>query len=450
MTFDMTRGSPGKLLLRFALPLILSSIVQQLYTLCDSVIVGRLLGETAFAAVGAAAFLHGIPLSILLGGTQGFGVALGQRFGAKDEEGLTRFFSAAMVLSLGLGLGLAALGVLFLSPLLALMKTPAALMAHSTGYLTVLWIGLPVTALMNLAASGLRSIGDSRTPLAGLLVSSLLNIGLDVLLVAVLPLGVMGTALATVLSQVAALALFLRALRRAGVLKRPGMPGWQETRELLRLGVPPMLSFGVNAASGGLYQRAINGFGVAVITGMSASYRYFDLLNVVGYGMEGAVSVFTAQNAGAKDYTRIRRGTNLAIAMGGGATVAINLVAMLFAVPLIGLFLGESSTQAVQVGAASLRVRSAFVAAMYLLCAWRAAIGGMGNAVIPMISGFLELGLKTAAVLTLPRLLGLPGLYVMDAAAWIPVALFLFVCYRRILRQRLANQPENLQKEAQL
>lgn len=104
MTFDMTRGSPGKLLLRFALPLILSSIVQQLYTLCDSVIVGRLLGENAFAAVGAAAFLHGIPLSILLGGTQGFGVALGQRFGAKDEEGLTRFFSAAMVLSLGLGL----------------------------------------------------------------------------------------------------------------------------------------------------------------------------------------------------------------------------------------------------------------------------------------------------------------------------------------------------------
>lgn len=111
MTFDMTRGSPGKLLLRFALPLILSSIVQQLYTLCDSVIVGRLLGENAFAAVGAAAFLHGIPLSILLGGTQGFGVALGQRFGAKDEEGLTRFFSAA-VLTLPRLLGLPGLYVM--------------------------------------------------------------------------------------------------------------------------------------------------------------------------------------------------------------------------------------------------------------------------------------------------------------------------------------------------
>ena len=436
MGFDMTRGRPAPLLVRFALPLILSSMVQQLYTLCDSVIVGRLLGEHAFAAVGAAAFLHGIPLSILLGGTQGFGVAMGQRFGAKDAEGLTRFFSAAGVLSLGLGLGLSLLGLLLLRPLLVLMKTPDALLARSAGYLRVLWVGLPVTALMNLAASGLRAVGDSRTPLQGLLLSSILNIGLDVLLVAVLPLGVVGTALATVVSQLAAGLLFLGALRRAGVLGRPGRPGWTETRELLRLGVPPMLSFGVNAASGGLYQRAINGFGVAVITGMSASYRYFDLLNVVGYGMEGAVSVFSAQNTGAGDFPRIRQGTRWALLLGGGATVAINLIAMIFAPHLIQLFLGGASAQAIQVGAASLRVRSAFVAAMYLLCAWRAAIGGMGNAVIPMISGFLELGLKTAAVLTLPRLLGLPGLYLMDAAAWIPVALFLGVCYHRILRQK--------------
>ena len=101
MSFDMTRGKPAGLMLRFALPLILSSILQQLYTLCDSVIVGRLLGENAFAAVGAAAFLHGIPLNMLLGLTQGFGVALGQRFGAKDDEGLTRFFSAAGLLCLG-------------------------------------------------------------------------------------------------------------------------------------------------------------------------------------------------------------------------------------------------------------------------------------------------------------------------------------------------------------
>ena len=250
----MTRGKPGGLLVRFALPLILSSMLQQLYTLFDSVIVGRLLGETAFAAVGAAAFLNGIPLSILLGCTQGFGVA--------------------------------------------------------------------------------------------------------------------------------------------------------------------------------------------VITGMSASYRYFDLLNVVGYGMEGAVATFSAQNAGAKDYSRVRQGTRAGLLIGGGATLAINLVAIIFAEPMIGLFLRDGLTEAVQVGAASLRVRSAFVAAMYLLCAWRAAISGMGNAVIPMISGFLELGLKTAAILTLPRLLGLQGLYLMDAAAWVPVAAFLGLCYHRLLKQRLSALPQ--------
>lgn len=439
MRFDMTRGKPVSLLARFALPLIVSSMLQQLYTLCDSAIVGRLLGENAFAAVGAAAFLHGIPLSILLGCTQGFGVAVGQRFGAKDDGGVNRFFSTALLLSLSFGLALSILGLVLLKPLLGLMKTPEQLLPDSTGYLTVLWLGLTVTAVMNMAASGLRAMGDSRTPLFGLLLSSFLNILLDVLLVAVLPLGVMGTALATVLSQLAAAGLFLRALSRAGAvsLRHLHLPGRAQIRELLRLGVPPMLSFGVNAASGGLYQRVINGFGVAVITGMSASYRYFDLLNVVGYGMEGAVANFTAQNAGAKDYRRIRRGTNAALLLGGGATVAINLLAVIFAEPMIGLFLGGGLTEAVQVGAASLRVRSAFVVSMYLLCAWRAAISGMGNAVIPMISGFLELGLKTAAILTLPRLLGLQGLYLMDAVAWIPVALFLGLCYRRILKQKL-------------
>lgn len=230
MSFDMTRGKPAGLMVRFALPLILSAIVQQLYTLCDSVIVGRLLGENAFASVGGAAFLHGIPLSILLGGTQGFGVAIGQRFGAKDGAGLTRFFSAAGVLTLSVSLALSGLGLGFLKPLLALMKTPDQLVSNSALYLTV------------------------------------------------------------------------------------------------------------------------------------------------------------------------------------------------------------------QVGAASLRVRSAFVAVMYLLCAWRAAISGMGNALIPMVSGFMELGLKTAAIVILPSLLGLTGLYLMDAAAWLPVAAFLGISYRRVLRNRLAAE----------
>lgn len=312
--------------------------------------------------------------------------------------------------------------------------------------LRLLWLGLPVTAGMNLSASALRSMGDSRTPLYGLVLSSLLNILLDVLLVAVLPMGVAGTALATVLSQLAALLLFLKMLGRSHVLsgKTLAVPGRKTLRELLRLGVPPMLSFGVNASAGGLYQRVINGFGVSVITGVSASYRYFDLFNVVGYGMEGAVGVFSAQNAGAGDYERIRQGTSTGLLLGCGATACVNLIAIFFAPWLIRLFIGGENPYAVQVGAASMRVRSAFVLTMYLLCAWRSAISGMGNAMIPMVSGFLELGLKVAAVLTLPKLLGLTGLYLLDTAAWIPVAVFLGICYRRILKQKLAikaNQP---------
>lgn len=150
MNDDMTRGKPAGLLLRFALPLMLSCLLQQLYTLCDSVILGRVLGESAFAAVGAAAFLHGIPLNILLGCTQGFGVALGQRFGAKDRVGLARFFSAAGLLCLMFSLTLSLLGLCFLTPLLKLMKTPAELLPDGSRYLMVLWLGLPVTAVLTL------------------------------------------------------------------------------------------------------------------------------------------------------------------------------------------------------------------------------------------------------------------------------------------------------------
>ena len=144
MSFDMTRGKPAALLTRFALPLIISFMLQQLYTLCDSAIVGRLLGENAFAAVGAAAFLHGIPLNILLGCTQGFGVDVGQRFGAKDGEGVNRFLSAALLLSLSFGLALSVLGLGLLRPLLGL-KTAAILILPRL-------LGLPGLYLMDAAA----------------------------------------------------------------------------------------------------------------------------------------------------------------------------------------------------------------------------------------------------------------------------------------------------------
>ena len=216
MTLDMTRGRPAGLLLRFAFPLMLSSLLQQCYNLCDSLIVGRFLGAVALTATGSAGNLNWFPLNFVTTAIYAYGVALSQRFGAKDEEGFRRFFAGSLVLGSILGLAVTVLGITFLEPLLALLKTPQELMADASAYLRVIWFGFLVTALMNLGSTALMAMGDSRTPLVSLTISSVANIVLDVVFLAWLSMGIAGAAWATVLAQVLAALWNFRELRRKG------------------------------------------------------------------------------------------------------------------------------------------------------------------------------------------------------------------------------------------
>ena len=212
-TMDMTKGRITPQLIRFGIPLMLSSVLQQMYSLCDSLVVGRLIGVETFAAVGAASFLSGLPLSMLLGMSHGFGVTLSQRFGAGDRAGLKCAAVLAALLGLAVAVVLSVAGIVFLGPLLAAMQTPAEMLEPATRYLRVIFFGMGLSALYNVAASLLRAAGDSRTPLVALVVSTLLNIALDYILVAFVGIGVEGVALATVLAQLASLAICGARLR---------------------------------------------------------------------------------------------------------------------------------------------------------------------------------------------------------------------------------------------
>lgn len=205
-SIDMTRGRPLKLMARFAVPLILSSLLQQAYSLADSAIVGWLIGVEAFAAVGASSFLSWLPTSMLMGLSQGFGVLLAQRFGAGDREGLRRATLLSAAMASAAALAMTALGIGFLTPLLVAVQTPAEMMAYSADYLRVVFSGLLATGLYNVAACALRARGDSRSPLIALVISTVLNIALDWALVALAGMGVEGVALATVIAQCASLA----------------------------------------------------------------------------------------------------------------------------------------------------------------------------------------------------------------------------------------------------
>ena len=345
MTLDMTQGRPGKLLMRFAVPLMLSAMLQQMYTLCDSLIIGRLLGTVAFTASSSAGNVNWFPLHILLGATNSFGVALAQRFGARNREEFHKFFGNSIVLSLGLGLIFSVIGLIFATDFLRLLNTPAELFDLTLQYLRVLWIGFPVTAILNIFTATLLAIGDSRTPLVSLAVSSVVNILLDLVFLAWLNMGVTGAALATVIAQATAALLSFLNLRRA----EDSLPKREHFRlqpyilkELLRLSLPRMLCNGVTTSGELLVQAAVNSWGVEFVTGLTASRKYLNLLNVAGYGLEGSLATFVGQNWGAGKNDRICQGTRTAVRLGLLTAAATSIIVALFAEPMIRFFIAFS------------------------------------------------------------------------------------------------------------
>jgi len=439
-TLDMTTGRPSSLLLKFAFPMMLSMLLQQCYNLCDSLLVGRFLGDVALTATGSAGNFSWIAQNLVCCAIYGYGVALSQQFGARDMDGYRRFLAGALVLTLFWGLLVTVVGTIHAETFLRLLKTPEQLVGAAAEYLRVLWVGFLALALMNLFSTALMSMGDSRTPLVALAISSVVNILLDAVFLAWFHMGIGGAALATVIAQVFAAAWNLRAL----VLRGNALPRRHHFRlrlpvmkELLRLSLPQMLSSVVINSGDLLVQSIINGFGMAFVMGINAARRYFSMLNIVGYGLECAVGTYAGQNWGAQKPDRIRQGTRFAVTLGFVSSAMTGILVCLFAEPLIRFLLKDSSGDIIRVGVEALRVLAIFLPGLYLLCEFRAAIQGMGNVVYPMLSGFSELTMRILASLLLPLLVGRRGLYYVDAAAWIPTMLLMMIGYKATLKKHV-------------
>ncbi len=441
---DMTEGRPLGLLIGFALPLSASSALQLLYNLADAAVVGRLIGVSAFAAVGAAGFFYWMLFSTMLGLTHGFGTIMAQRFGARDGEGLRRAFASALLLSLGLGALFSLVSMALTAPLLRLLRTPAEILPDTAAYLRVMLGGLSVTFAYNLLGAAFRAVGDSRTPLAALILACTLNIALDVLLVRATALGVTAVALSTVLAQCVACGWCAVKLRRIEAL-RLGRADIRldraATRALLRLGAPMGARNCVISLGGLAIQFAVNGYGTVVIAGVAAAKRLYGLIEIFGGGFEGAIATFTAQNYGAQKAARIREGVRQARdLLLLGACIAIALL-----IPLgrsvLSLFIDPADPHAAAVldaATGQLYAMLALLPGLYLLLMYRAALQGIGNAWAPMASGFVELGMRLLAVLLLPPLLGVPGAYLAEAAGWPVAAALVMLVFHRLARKDFA------------
>ena len=443
-TTDMTSGRPARLLVSFALPMMLGSVCQQFYTIADGIIVGRLIGVEAFAAVGATALINWTLISVILGLTQGFGILFAQRFGAKDERGFSTAFGLSIALCACFGVVFTAAGLLLVKPLLIALNTPADIIGDASVYLYIIFSGISLTIAYNLAGTLLRSMGNSKTPLYAVLISSALNILLDILFIAVFRMGVAGAAAATLVAQLFSLIYCLytlRGIKAARPSVRGFLSGGKTVKTLLRYALPLALRNGVISAGGLAVQYAINGYGTLFVAGMSAAEQFCGIMGIVGDGMEGALATFAAQNFGAKLIARVREGVRTAARISLASAVTISATVLLLGRQMLMLyFAGDANVaELLNIGYSHLTAMAIALPALYMLYVYRSAISGMGNTLMPMLSGFVELGMRVLAVFILPMFIAEWGVYIAESVGWVGACILLMITYafinRRLKRQ---------------
>jgi len=428
---DMTEGKPLRLMIRFSLPMLMASVLQLLYTMVDSAVVGRMLGVTAFAAVGATASFYWLILSAVMAFAHGFGTLFAQRFGAKDMDGLRKAFVTAAVLTAVIGALVGCASALGSASILKRLNTPPELLKGATVYMHWLLGGLPVTFACNLLSAMLRALGDSKTPFRATIAGTVLNIVLDIALV--IPLGIAGVAIATVLAQATESIYCFAALKKTGVLEGGGLRcDKQAAGELLRLGLPLGFRNAVIEIGGLVMQWYVNDCGAIFVAGIAATKRMYSLLLVASNAFEAAIATFVVQNYGARNINRIKRGVENGLVLMLASTAVALAITLPFGRQILSLMIAGDPAQiaaVLDVGARQLTVLALGIPVLHMLFLYRSALQGMGNTLIPMLSGFLELALRILSVVLLTPLLGVWGVYLSDPAGWGFAAALLVVSY---------------------
>lgn len=446
-TIDMTQGRPLGLLLRFALPLMLGSVCQILYSAADGAVVGRIAGLDAFAAIGAANFPTLLGWEIIFGLIQGFGVVFAQLFGKKDGASLREAVVNALLLSAAASVILTAAGQICAKPILLRMGTPVEILSSTLVYVRWMYGGIAVTLVNRLFSILLMSLGNSQAPVAANILSCVCNILLDLLFAGGFHWGVAGVAAATIAAQLGS-ALYCAAklwsIPQMRLSRQDFHISSPVTWQLLRLGVPMGFRNGVIAVGGLFVQAAVNSSGKLFVAGMAAAEKFFELITFTGSAFEGAFSTYGAQNFGAGDMPRLKKGLRCSILLSlAGAAVMMAVVA-LFGRNLIGLLVTgdpDDLRQVIQTGHEYLVILACTVPLMFLLCLYRAGLQGMGSALVPTLSGFVELGMRLAAVLFLPEMLGKWAVYLANPLGWLAAALLLGIAYHLVFRRQTRLHP---------
>ena len=442
MPKNLTVGPPVRLIVLFTLPLLIGNLFQQLYAVTDAMVVGRMLGVDALAAVGAAGSLQFLLFGFAMGASAGLAIPIARAFGAGDLAGVRRALTAGILISTGIAVAITLIGRLGSRTLLSWMGTPPELMGNATTFLTVLFSGAAATVAFNFLSSVIRALGDSRTPLVFLVIACVLNAVLVVLFIAVFKFGVGGAAAATLVAQAISVALCMVLIARRMPELRVRRRDWKissdEISESLKLGLTLGFQMSVIAIGAAVLQYGINKLGTEAVAAFTAAIRV-DQVAVIPLASVGvAMSTYVAQNRGAGQWWRIRFGVfrislfavALALSLGAGITI--------FGTDIARLFVGQGEDHIVALTHQYLILNGSLYSVLAILFLLRNALQGLGATAVPTIAGFMELVARSAVGLLLIERIGFLGACLAAPLAWVaallPVAISWGIHRRRMLR----------------
>lgn len=446
MNDRLLKGNITKNLLLFAVPIFVGSVFQQFYNLVDSVIVGRFVGMRALAAVGSTGPLTFCVLGMMMGLTSGFGIMIAQAFGAGDESRLRRYVGQSFSLSVIIALLMTAVLLMTNHQVLDLMRTNPEIYRDTDTYIRIIYAGLLSAFLYNMFSCILRALGDSRTPLYFLILSSLLNIVLDLWMVAGLKMGVAGAGYATVISQiVSGIACYWYMIRKYPILRLKRKDLYLDMRSVRRLlgtGIPMGLQFSITAIGTIMIQTALNGLTAAHIAGYAASIKIQNITFQIYASIGVALATFSGQNIGAGNTERIKRGVRVAAWLCVVSALICGVLSYVLSDSLVLLFLKDYDAAVLNASRTYFAIAVWFYAPLSLIFVYRNVLQGVGESVAAMFGGLFELIARAAVILIAAGRWGYEGICAADPAAWVAALLILipyYYYYRRRWRRPSAH-----------
>jgi len=436
---DLTKGNPLKLIILFTVPLLIGNIFQQLYSVIDTLIVGRIIGVNALAAVGSTGGLNMLIIGFCTGTTAGLSILTAQRYGAQDFKGVKRSFATSIVISVVISIILTIISVIFARHILVIMKTPASIIVDAQKFITIIFAGIIASMAFNLLSNMIRALGDSRTPLFFLVIGVLINIVFDFIFILGFHMGVEGAGYATVSAQVIAALLCLMYIYRhipVLVLRRKDFKiTRKDINEHLKVGLPMGFQSSIIAIGSIVLQIMLNTLGASAVAAYTAAGKIDQLATQVGNSFGITLATYAAQNYGARQYHRISKGVQQTLAVSIIFSLVMGALIITFGRPLVNLFIGNQQPHVTDLAQIYFRFNSSCYFILAILFGIRYTLQGLGQSFMPTLAGIAELLMRIFAGIILVRTMGFTGASLANPLAWIGSCLVLFSSYFKTMRK---------------